>query len=183
MAITAIDQSRSGSTVTVTATSSLTGTVYFHWYSDGRYVGGGVSASRTFALPAGEQARVDVIDTNDADYDAVANAPAGFPRRVTVEFVGSPDTDISHYIIEQNNDDVARLTATDRNWLYRWTSPVLPDTQGASQNEWTVRAVNRAGNESATVDVTEEIARLGDAPDWSMSYDQPTNKITIVEVT
>src|SRR5690348_4345376 len=74
-----LTQARAGNVTTATATTSLSGIVYYYWYLDGIYVGVTSSAtgssSRTFALTRGQQSRVDCLTSNSADFDFIANAP------------------------------------------------------------------------------------------------------------
>jgi len=79
MTITAIDTTRIGTITLVTVTSSLSGTVYYHWYLDGSFVVTTTANTYTFNLKEGEQATLSVIDTTDADFDPIENAPDGWP--------------------------------------------------------------------------------------------------------
>jgi len=99
MTITSETATREGGSTTVTVTSDLTAPVYFFWYVDGAYIGRTTIGRRGFALEPDDQARIDVLDSNDPDFDAIANAPNGFPARRTLVWNRSIDTETNHYIM------------------------------------------------------------------------------------
>ena len=173
MSITAYNTTRAGRLTTVSVTSSLSGTIYFHWFVDGVYVGWTTAPQRTFALSVGEQARVECLDTNDADYDPIANAPAGWPSRKLIWWLRSTASDIAKYRIEQKKGagawtSIGTVKHDDRLWSYSLLSPRLEDLAAYT---WRIVAIDAAGNEDTTTEIgPETIVRQPDAPDFGYTY-------------
>jgi len=184
MAITAYTLTRLGEVTTVTVTSDLAGTIYYHWYTDGCYVGGGQSASRSFYLGLSDQTRVEVVDTNDADFDPVAGAPAGWPARRTLWWVRSIEADVASYRVEQ------KLGAGDWSTLAivhdrpeAWDYAVMTDRlDDLSDYTWRVVPVDAAGNDGTPFTIgPEQIVRTPDAPNFTITFDAGTTKVTFAE--
>ena len=184
MTITSYQTIRADRITTVVVASDKTGTVYFHWYVDGVWVGMTQSNRRDFYVDEGEQARVEVVDTNDADFDAVAGAPAGWPARRLVWWVRSLESGVDHYRVEQSKDGGAWSTVgivhhADTDWEYFRLTDRLDDLADYS---FRVVPVDRAGNDGSPLLVdTERIVRAPDAPDFAITYDAGTDKVTYAE--
>jgi len=171
----------------VIVTSDLSGTIYYHWYLDGVLVASteGLDESEFwFQLEQGEQARLEVLDTNDADFDAVANAPAGWPARRLLWWVRSLDASTDHYRVEQQQDGgdwstvalVPRDSLGPDTWHYQLLSDRLDDL---SDYAWRIVPVDAAGNDGdSTLIGPERIVRAPDAPDCTITYDADTDKVT-----
>jgi hypothetical protein len=99
--ITSYQTTRLQNVTTVRVTTSLTGTVYFHWYLDGRPVGSGTSSVRSFYLAQGVQVRIDVLDTTDPAFDAAANAPAAYPARRTLWWLSAAETGPNQLVLAE----------------------------------------------------------------------------------
>ena len=166
-----------GNLTLATATTSLTGIVYYFWYLDGLYVGSTTSASgsssRSFALRPGDQSRLEVLCSNSPDFDPVANAPAGWPARRVLVFTRSLDTTTSSYLIEQQANGgswsaIATVPADSRTWLYELITPRLTDL---TQYAWRVTPINAAGQSGTPVSLGQElIVRTPDAPDFTFTF-------------
>lgn len=184
MAITDIQQQPLGTVIVITATSDLTGTVYYHWYLDGSYVGVTTDGSRSFSSAVGGQARVEVIDTTDAGFDPIANAPDGYPSRYTVHWARSSDTTAALYRVEQRQDggsweSIGSVDHDPDRWSYSLLTGVLVDL---SVYEWRVVAVDAAGNDGSIVSIGPlNVARSPDAPDFTVSFDPGTTRVTFTE--
>ena len=174
---------RHGSIVTVTATSNLAGdgSVWYHWFLDGSFMASSQSNVYSVFLQPDEQARVDVLDSVDPDYDPIANAPVGYPARKSVYWYRSFETDIDFYRVDQNKasagwTEVGRVPHSDSLWAYSLFTPRLTDL---TSYEWRVMPVDLAGNDgTATTFAAETIVRTPDAPEFTMVYDEGTDKIT-----
>jgi len=186
MAITSYSQRRYSNVTTVTVVSDLTppsgGAVYYHWYIDGAYVAMTRSSSRSFALEAGDQVKIVAQDTTDPDYDAVANAPAGYPARRSLWWLRSLDDDVEHYRVEQRREDdndwsvVAIVRHDNRVWSYSLLTGRLDDLIGYA---WRVVPVDLAGNDGTPWELaTEMIVRTPDAPDFAVTFDDQTTCVT-----
>ena len=181
MAITSYSTTRLGDTTVVTVTSDLTDTIYYHWYVDGQWVGMTTQPSRGFQVSAGEQLRVECLDTNDADYDYTANAPEGWPARKTLWWVRSLATDVDHYRIDQQEDGgawetIGRVWPVLGQWSYRHTTERLTDLAVYS---WRILPVDAAGNEGAATTIgPEQIVRAPDAPAFAAAFDPDTRRVT-----
>lgn len=169
--------------MTVTVTSSLTGTVWYHWYLDGVWAGATLVGVRTFCLPAGTQARLAVLDTNDIDFDYNENNPEPYPARRILWWVRSLDTDVDHYRVEQRIDagDWAAVATVPRDreaWSYQWTTDRLTDL---SAYEWRVIPVDRAGNDGTAVATqAETIVRKPDGVTFTVALEE-TGAVTVTE--
>jgi len=180
VAITSITTQRIGQTTIVTAVSGLSGTVYFHWYLDGAYVGVSQAGTRAFAVPSGEQARIEVIDTLDPDFDPLAAAPAAFPARYTIHWIRSLAADVREYQINQNdgvtNSEIARVPHDDAAWDYTFITPRLDDL---TTYTFQVVPMDAAGNAATVIPLLQElVVRVPDAPDFTAVRDVGTQKIT-----
>ena len=186
MAITSYQQQRFGAVTVVTVTSDLSGTIYYHWYIDGAFIASTQLPTRSFILEAGEQVRIEVNDTNDVDYDPVANAPDGYPARRTIWWIRSIGDDVARYRVEQKKGagDWASIGTVQRNaatWSYSLLSPRLDDL---STYQWRVIPCDEAGNDGTAKSVqSEDVVRIPDAPDFTITFDSGTAKVTFAEAT
>lgn len=184
MTITAYSQTYVAGVTTVTVTSSLAGTVYFHWYADGTYLGATEGPSRSFFVEEGEQLRVEVVDTTDADFDPVAGAPAAYPARRTLWWCRSIDADVDHYRIEEQVDGgdwstIGLVPHDDATWQYELVTERLDDL---ADYAWRVVPVDRAGNDGTAIALrTERVVRTPDAPDFTATFDPDTTRVTFTE--
>lgn len=184
MSITAYDQKRFGSIVAVTVMSDLEGTVYYHWYLDGCYVGVTQSPTRSFYVEADEQVRLEVLDTIDADFDPVAGAPDSFPARRTVWWLRSLEADIDHYRVEEKEGAgewtaIAVVHHDPLHWSYSILTGRLADL---TDYQWRVVPVDAAGNDGTAEAIdAERIVRIPDAPDFEIEFDPETTKVTFSE--
>lgn len=181
MAITENNISRVGDLGTIRVTSDLTPPVYFHWYIDGEHIAQTAGGRMTFHLPAGEQLRVTVQDTTDPDYDAVANAPDGYPARRLLHWTRSTDADVDHYRIEQKLGGGAwtvldRVFSAPGRWEYSYRTGRLDDL---GSYQFQIVPVDAAGNDGTVVSIAAEtIVRTPDAPDFTATLNDATQKVT-----
>ncbi len=183
--ITSYEQVRIGNVTRVTAVSDLEGTVYFHWYLDGLYLGGGTADWRSVYLAEGEQARIEAVDTTDPAFDPVANAPQGFPRRRTLWWISAARpgvADLAAYRIEQSVDGgeswtvLARASHADGQWTYEYLTGVLADL---TDHRWRIVPVDRAGNDGQPIEIgPETVVRRPDSPAFTAQFDAGTSKVT-----
>jgi len=181
MTITAIETTRFGNVTTVTATSDLGGSPYFHWYVDGTWVGVCETGTWDFYLPLADQARIDVVDTADPAFDAVAGAPAGWPARRTLWWVRSLAADVDQYRVEQKKGEGDWSTvAIVHQEPHQWEFSVLTDRlDDLSDYTWQVVPVDTAGNDGTPIAIgPETIVRTPDAPEFEITFDSGTTKVT-----
>ena len=181
MTITNYNIQRIENITEVTVTSSLSGTIYFHWWLDGIYQGMTESATRGFFLPVGEQARVEVIDSNSAAFDPVASAPAAYPPRRSLFWIRSLAADVLRYRIEQQKDGGGWTTLgyvdhLPAGWSYSHLTDRLTDL---STYAWRIVPVDAAGNDGTSLSLgSEKIVRTPDAPGFAIAFDEGTTKVT-----
>ena len=181
MAITAYTMTRFGTTTTVEVTSDLSGTIFYHWYADGAYLGMTTTPARTFALEYDEMIRVECQDTTDADYDPIANAPDGWPARRSIFWTRSTDTDAAGYRVEQKAGagdwtEIGRIHQNATAWSFAVLSPRLTDL---TVYQWRVVPMDAAGNDGTPITLdAETVVRTPDAPDFEFTYDEDTDQIT-----
>ena len=171
--ISSFSQTRFANTTIVTVASTLSAPVYYFWYLDGIPAGMTATPSKAFALSPGDQQTVDCLDSNDAGFDPVANAPAGWPARRTLEFIRSIDPTIDRYLVEQQANGGAWSTLCtihdDKSkWAYTARTGQLADLTSYA---WRVTPIDAAGNAGApTVLATELVVRTPDAPAFAVSF-------------
>jgi hypothetical protein len=184
MAITDTETVRIGSATLVTVTSDLSGTIYYHWYLDGQYVGISTDGTWTFYLDEETQARVEVVDTNDADFDVEAGNPVPYPARRKLWWVRSLATDVAKYRAELNQDGggwetIGFVQHDERQWTYELLTGRLDDLL---DYDFRIVPIDTAGNDGTALDLdSETIVRTPDAPDFAVSFDEGTTKVTFTE--
>ena len=209
MTITAYQQTRAGQTTLVTVTSDLVGAVTYYWYFDGVYLGKSASPSRSLHLREGDQGRVEVLDSQDPDFDPLSEGPADWPARRTIHWTASIDPSVAAYRVDQREASGRPGPAAIGGfvgllaWLLAWKSlagpwvpiAVVPHdplrwsyaiTTGRLidlvEYAWRVVPLDAAGNEgTAAVIGPEKIVRTPDAPDFTAAFDAETGKITFTE--
>ena len=176
---------RLGDTVQVTVSMFLSGIRWFYWYIDGAYTGKTTGPTKTFQIPAGEQFRLDVIPTDQEDFDPIANAPAGYSSRRTLWWVRSLSADTAYYRVDQSMDGgewttLALLPIETNQWDYSIITDRLDDL---AEYTWRVVAIDAAGNESEPLLIGPEIViRTPDAPNFSVFFDDETDMVTFASV-
>jgi hypothetical protein len=170
--------------VRIEVTSDLAGTVYYHWYLDGAWVGSTTEPWKLFRPASGEQLRVEVLDTTDPDFDPLASAPAGYPATRTLWWVRSLDTDVLYYRVDQQLsagdwEEVAQVHAEPGRWDYQWRTGRLDDL---SEHAWRIVPLDAAGNDGTPITIgPERIVRRPDAPAFTLVYDAGPNRVTFNE--
>lgn len=184
MTITAYQQTRIDDVTTVIVTSDLVGQIFYHWYLDGAYLGATDTPQRSFSVPAGDQARVEVIDTLDDGFDPLASAPDGWPARRSIFWTASVDSDVNHYRVEQQKagGDWELLAIVEHDSA-RWTYTVLTGRlDDRTLYAWRVIPVDAAGNQGTAQTISQEmIVRTPDAPDFAATFDPITTHVTFEE--
>lgn len=181
--------SRVGSMVEIVATSDEGSPVWFHWWVDGVYCGQTVGEAspvsiRWFQVGLGEQERIDVVDTTDADADPVALAPDAYPARRTLWFLRSLAVGVDHYRIEQQQDGgewtaIGRVRAHEHLWDYSLSTGRLDDL---ADYAWRAVPVDALGNAGTAIAIgSQTIVRSPDAPDWAATFDAVSALMTISE--
>lgn len=184
MAITSYRARRFGNLVRVTVTSDEVGTVYYHWYADGQYVGVTRSPTKTFYIDDGEQLRVVCVDTTSADYDPYQNPPDWYPARRVVWWVRSLSTDVRRYRVDQKAgagdwETIALVDAQSGRWDYRVVTGRLDDL---TDYAWRVIPLDAAGNPGTQIALdAERVVRTPDAPDYAIAFGDGTQKLTFSE--
>jgi len=186
MAITKYEQMRTGIQTQVMVQSDLTGTVYYHWYLDGGYLGYTTTPYRSFTLPQDDQSEFAVVDTTDASFDPVANAPTHYTAKRPIWWVRSAATDVDYYRVDQKKgagewEQIGVVYEDATHWDYQVTTPRLDDL---GTYTWRVVPVDTIGNEGTALTIGPElIVRTPDAPEVTITYDEGTDKVTIAEAT
>ena len=181
MSITAYNQTRIGSISRIEVTSSLTGTIYYHWYIDGLHIASGQSPVYVLYLSENDQAEVVCQDTNDAAYDALANAPAGYPARRTLHWVRSIDADVDHYRVDQKlgGGDWSALATVPQDsstWYHAHLTGRLDDL---GVYTWRIVPIDAAGNAGTPTTIgPETIVRTPDAPNYTIAFAAGTTLVT-----
>ncbi len=181
MAITSTTVNNIGGLNVITVVSDLSGIVFYHWYVDGLYISTTNTNSWSYYLQSGGQARITITDTNDPDFDPIANAPDGWPSRRSIYWVRSTDTDVEKYKIEQKQDagsfvEIGNIFQESDSWDFTFVTPRLVDL---SDYTWRITPVDLAGNEGTAITIgPEKIVRTPDAPDFTITFDSGTTKVT-----
>jgi hypothetical protein len=140
---------------------------------------------RLHLLQPNEQIQIEVIDTNDPDFDPIANAPAGYPARRSIFWIRSTDADVAHYRLEQRKDAGTWSTVANRydragKWAYILQTGILVDL---ASYEWRIIPVDHAGNDGDSISLAAEtIVRTPDAPNFALAFDEITRRVTFSEI-
>lgn len=176
---------RIGETTEVTVTTSLANVCWYCWYVDGAFVGKTTGPRKSFHVPAGEQFRLEVIPTANADFDPIANAPLGFPTRRTLWWTRGLDADTAKYRIEQREGEgdwtsIAEIPQKTNGWDFSTTTGRLADL---TEYTWRIVPVDVAGNDGTPVTIGPElIVRTPDAPNFTIEYQPETETVLFEEV-
>jgi len=177
----AYSQIQHGQVSVVRVSTPLAGRVYYFWWVDGTYVGMTASAEYRLLLPAGEQARVECVASQNPHFDYRAHGPATPPARAVIWWIASTAADVDYYRIDESRDGAAwselvRVVHSPGLWDHRYVTGRLVDLAGYA---WRVVPVNRAGNEGAPIDQLPRTAvRTPDAPDYTVAFDEGTTRVT-----
>jgi len=180
MSITATTAVRIGNAVLVAVTSSLSGTVYYHWYVDGVWAGRTTTPQHTLYVGDDAQARIEVVDTTDADFDYLAGNPTPYPAARRLWWIRSLAADVDHYRIEQQIDggdwsELAIVARRGEDWTYEYTTDRLTDL---AEYAWRVVPVDEAGNDGTAITLAaEKIVRVPDAPEFTIAFDPDTDTV------
>ncbi len=181
MAVTITKNLNTGPVRHVECESDLTPPVYFHWYLDGVWQGMTQTGEKDFLLAAGEQFNLVILDTVDPDFDYLANAPAGYPARRTIEFLESADEDTAYYLVQlatgastpASNDwftsENGKLMHRPGQWIYRHTTAPLDDL---TWYWFSIVPYDAAGNAGSRKTIGREyVAHTPNAQDLAATFD------------
>jgi len=172
---------RLGELVVVTFAGSLPPPAFYHWYLDGVHVGVTTAPTRQFQIVEGDQARVEVVETADPDFDPYQNPPAAYPARKTLWWARSTDAETAAYRIERQADGgdwtpLATLPAVAGAWSYSWISERLADLTNYA---WRVVPLDALGNAGEPLELdAERLVRTPDAPLFAADFDPATRRVT-----
>lgn len=188
---------RIGNVVIVTAITTLVGTpVYYHWFMDGALMGSGTSPRFTLTLEQAQQARIEVFDTLDPNFDPLSAPPAAFPGRYTIHWVRSLSTDVKEYRVERTIDGGANWTrfSSLRHDAAAWDYQVLTDRLAdLTDYGWRVIPVDHAGNDGTPLVISifvvfwsgsglpafnTKVVRIPDSPKWTYTWNAGTQRVT-----
>ena len=180
MTLTSETTKKTDGVTTVTVVSDLSGTIYYHWYADGSFVGQTQHGTLAFYLSPDDQVRIEVIDTNDADFDSIANAPQGFPARRTLFWTHSVDVDPVRYVVQQQKDggsvDTIGELLVGRAWSFVFLTPRLVDL---ASYLWQLTPVDALGNNGTILFFrTETVVRTPDAPEFTAVFNPGPKDVT-----
>jgi hypothetical protein len=177
---------RIGETTQVTVTALLPNVVWYCWYVDGAYVGKTSGPTKSFQVPAGEQFRLEVVPADQADFDPIANAPAGYPSRRTLWWVRSLSIDAANYRIDQREGagdwtTIALVPQEAGKWDYSVITDRLEDL---TEYTWRIVALDAAGNEADPLVIgPETIVRTPDATNFTAEFEAETQTIEFADAT
>ena len=165
----------------VDVVSSLAGLVYYHWFVHGAWVGRTTAPTRCFSAEPGEQLLIDIQDTLLDAYDPIANAPAGYPPRVSFEWTRSLSTDTAHYLLESNRAAAGwitqgRILVVPNRWTYQSTTVPLDDLISYA---FRVTPYDKAGNAGTAISVAAQtLVRTPDGPNFAAAFNG-TNMVMV----
>ena len=175
------EQSQQGQLSTIRVGTPLAGRVYYFWWVDGTYAGMTAGPEYVLLLPAGEQARVECVPSQNPLFDYLTYGPSTPPARALVWWIGSPAADVDYYRIDQAADggawsELGQVVHASELWDYRYLTPRLDDLTSYA---WRVVSIDKAGNEGPPiVQSPRAIVRAPDAPDYTAAFDEGTTRVT-----
>jgi hypothetical protein len=179
MPTTTLSAVRIGEVTQVSVATDLVGVVAYHWYLDGSYLGATTETLKSFFLAKGQQARIECVPTDDADYDPYAAAQ--HPASRLLFWVRSID-EVEYYRIDQrvNGGDwqVLRIVYPQPgDWSFRHFTEALQDL---AEYSWRIVPVDQAGNDGTPIVVGPEmIVRVPEAPSVTAEFDPETLTVTV----
>jgi hypothetical protein len=179
--ILTISVAQDGGHCVVSVTTSLTGTVYYNWYRNGRFAGVTVRPERKFHVGAGEQIEVDCIATRWRGFAAARHAPQSYHGRRRLEWLRSADSDVDHYLVQYQKD--AGGWSTFRTvkhkagqWSYAASTPTLDD---GSTYDFRVIPVDTSSLEGTALSLDSLlVVRHPDVTDYAVSWSSGTGQVT-----
>lgn len=184
MAIISESVTRIGEISLLEMTSDLSGTIYYHWYREGAWVGMTTEPRKHFRLEPGDEERIICQDTNDAAYDPVANAPAGYPARRSVFWTQSSVGNVRTFKVQEKKAAGSwtdRATIRGHAWAYDWLSARLDDLTDYAHR---VLGVDAAGNDGPPVAMdAARVVRRPDSLAFDIAYSAGTNRVTFSEAS
>ena len=175
-------QSGFGQTTLIEVSSDLTPPVWFHWYLDGVFQATTTVGEFWISLEPGVQARLEVIDSTDPDFDPLANCPAAYPATRSLWWIRSLAADLDRYRVEQQQDGgdwttVATVLKKDNQWHYHIESGRLVDL---ATYAFRIVPIDAAGNDGTAQSLSSRrIVRTPAAPDFSLTFNEGPTTITI----
>lgn len=173
---------RIGETTQVTVASDLVPPVYLRWYLDGQYLGMTTATARSFAIPHGEQVRIEVIDTDDPDFVPPLSNPYG-PKRLLFWLRSlAAEAALSSYRIEQKIGsgawvELVTMPAVAGRWSYEYTTARLADNETYT---WRITPIDATGLDGTPLVLGPELlVRVPDSPEWDLEYDPETGKVEL----
>ena len=169
-----------GDNLIVTA-SSIFKNPFYVWYQDGAYYRTTREKYCVFRYVPGKQSRVDCIDTTDENFDVIANAPENHSPIRTIYWIRSLSDDVDYYIVEFNKagagwEELGQVDHDESKWEYSLETDRLDDL---TEYEFRVTPYDDHDNPGTARTISsEKIVRYPDAPDFSVSYSDSTNKIS-----
>lgn len=181
MTVTISGTTRIGNATLIEFSSDLSGTVYFHVYADGAWVGKTEDTSWTLYLEPDDQVRVEVQDTTDAAYDPIANAPAGWPARRTLFWTRPDEADVASYLVEENEagggwSTVGTVYQDATTWSHRFLTDRLTDL---TAYQWRITPYDAAGNAGTAITFSETVVRTPDGVDFTATLNTPATTVTL----
>lgn len=181
MTITAYTSARHGRSVTVTATSSLTGPT-FYWYANGAYLGSNETGQWTLRPEPGDSVELVAVDSTSGSFDPYdpANIPEHWPNRRTIEWTRPTDQAVSRFVVEQQKDGGAWVQIAEYiagpEWSFRHRTAPLED---GSTYAWRVQAYDEIGN-AGTVTTLQTITQYHrpNPVAFAIAYDDGTGLVT-----
>lgn len=179
--ILTISVSQDGAVAIVTVTTNLTGTVYFHWYRNGRHVGVTPLAQKVFYAAKGDQLEIDCIATRYRSFDGWRHAPASYHGHRRLEWLRSADSDVRHYLVQYQQDGgdwttFAKIAHKTGQWSYGAQTPLLDD---GSTYGFRVVPVDTSSLEGTPLSLdTIGIVRRPDVTEYALSWSAGTGKVT-----
>lgn len=187
--LTQLTQTQFGNLVQVTAVNPSGGSDWFYyWFVDGQCVGRTAGPEFSFRLDDDDAVELSCRASTSADYELAAIAPDAFPARRTLEWTAADagDDDVSLYRVQQatgastpGSGDWETLADVPRRgqWRYLYLSERLSDL---TWYWWRVLPVDVSGNAgTALVIGPEYVVRRPEKQDFSMTFDDATQRVTI----
>lgn len=177
-------------TIVATAVSDLSAPIYYFWYLDGAYQLRTSNGQTSFNLGYGTQRRLGVLDSNDPDYDAVANAPAEYPPYRTIEWIRSLSS-VRVYRVYRSVDGgayalITVMPAKGGRWLYSYTDGPLED---GVRYSYKIIPQDKKGREGAAVTLSDVEAEntlvircRPNAPNFAVTVDEDSPPHLVFEV-
>jgi len=181
-AVLTVTLRRAGARALVSVTTNLSGSVYYHWYVNGRWIGVTQRPQHWFHVQdERRQIEIECVATKWSRFDHELHRPLQYHGHPLVSWIRSASTDVAHYLAQYRQDagewtTFQQVRHVAGRWQYRVTAPLLAD---GSAYEFRVVPVNTSAVAGTPIVLdTVTVVRTPPVTAYVCTYDEDTDRVT-----